>query len=474
MPAGFQLRYLAFVVGCLACAQERRADEPQADAAVAMTPRDAGAAPQAGGASVAARYMPPSDAPLPAPSCGGPLPPGETRASVKGVIGRVAVDEHGNVYAPSATAARELALTALDACGKQLWQRVVAPKVPESLLAARLPGRDEVVLDSLGGSGATQGLWRFDRKGEALESWSMQGTPHEWVASTDAGLLLRTYDQHGFLTLLGADGMERRWQQETVARQQTIPTGEEECAAFGTRLACQSVAFDSATLRSLWATDALELIDGTTRHSVNPASDGERLYSLVYGVSTYFIRATRVDTGEQVWARDLGPSPSGQFGLATGGPIIGEDGAIYVYIAYSKQPVTRPVGHVDEVVEPGEDLGWLIAFEATGEERFRDAAPHGGFADYDEHATHLAGDDGAIYFATAKGVFAVDARDGSARWQRMDLGRIDNPRLTLSPDGDLLVQTASDELIYLATDAHGAADSPWPLPGGDRRNLNAR
>jgi hypothetical protein len=52
--------------------------------------------------------------------------------------------------------------------------------------------------------------------------------------------------------------------------------------------------------------------------------------------------------------------------------------------------------------------------------------------------------------------------------------RCSNPRLTLSPNGDLLVQTASDELIYLATDARGAADSPWPLPGGDRRNLNAR
>ena len=74
----------------------------------------------------------------------------------------------------------------------------------------------------------------------------------------------------------------------------------------------------------------------------------------------------------------------------------------------------------------------------------------------------------------SSGVFALDANTGEVRWQRTDLGRIRTPRLSMSPNGDLLVQVQGDRLYYLATGAHGLAVSPWPAPGGDRRNLNSR
>jgi outer membrane protein assembly factor BamB len=419
-------------------------------------------------------YVPQRDTPAPRPGCGADLTPSQTRAVAPGVVGRVAIDEAGNVYAPSATSAGELALLALDPCGQPIWQRVVASKVPETPVAARLPGVDEVMLESLDASGTSQGLWRFDRSGKPLAPLTPRGSLFGWVASTQAGLLVRTYEDQSYLTLLSRDGTERRRAQMTVARGQTIPTGEEECAAFGTRLGCYSEAFDTPTLDVVWSTNELDLIDGTTRHVVNPASDGERLYSLAYGVSNYRFVATSLQTGARLWSRELGPSPSGQSGLVTGGPVIGENGLVYVYIAYSKLPVTRITGDIDEVVEPGKDFGWLIAFDDQGNERWRHEAPHPSFAEYREHATHLAGDDGLIYLAISSGVFALDANTGEVRWQRTDLGRIRTPRLSMSPNGDLLVQVVGEGLYYLATGAHGLAVSPWPAPGGDRRNLNSR
>jgi outer membrane protein assembly factor BamB len=399
--------------------------------------------------------------------------PSQTRAVVPGVVGRVAIDEAGNVYTPAATSTGELALMALDPCGTPIWQRVVAPRVPETPVAARLPGNDEVMLESLDASGASQGLWRFDRGGKPLAPLTTRGSLYGFVASTQAGLLVRTYEGQSFLTLLSRDGTERHRGAITVARDQTIPTGEDECAAFGTRLGCYSATFDIPTLDVVWNTSALDLIDGTTRHVVSPASDGERLYSLVFGVSNYTFVASSLQTGARLWSRELGPSPDGQSGLVTGGPIIGENGLIYVYIAYSKLPVTRVVGDIDEVVTPGKDLGWLIAFDDQGNERWRHDAPQS-VTEYREHATHLAGDDGLIYLGISSGVFALDANTAEVRWQRTDLGRIRTPRLAMSPNGDLLVQVEDNRLYYLATGAHGLAVSPWPAPGGDRRALNSR
>ena len=407
-------------------------------------------------------HVPQRDAPVPRPSCGAELTPSQTRAIAPGVIGRVAVDEAGNVYAPAANSAGELALVALDPCGQPIWQRVVAPKVPQTPVAARLPGVDEVVLESLTASGA---LFRFDRSGNPLAPLTPRGSLTGWVADTQAGLLLRTYEGESFLTLVAPGGTERRRGALTVARDQTIPIDDDECAAFGTRLGCYSAAFDTATLEVLWSTSALDLIDGTTRHVVSPASDGERLYSVAFGVSNYTFVATSVRTGARLWSRELGPSPDGQNGLVAGGPVIGENGLIYVYIAYSKLPVTRVVGDVREVVEPGKDFGWLIAFDDQGNERWRHEAPNASFSEYREHATHLAGDDGLIYLGISSGVFALDANTAEVRWQRTDLGRIRTPRLSMSPNGDLFVQAEGDRLYYLVTAAHGLAVSPWPAPG---------
>ncbi|HMI93694.1 MAG TPA: hypothetical protein VK509_20110, partial [Polyangiales bacterium] len=86
-------------------------------------------------------------------------------------------------------------------------------------------------------------------------------------------------------------------------------------------LGCRSATFDAANGNALWKAGALELIDGTTRHVVSLANDGERLYQLVHGISSYRFEASSLQTGERLWSRELGPSQGGQDG---------SDGAIYL------------------------------------------------------------------------------------------------------------------------------------------------
>ena len=375
------------------------------------------------------------------------------------------------------TASDELSLGALDPCGQLLWQRPVASEIPERELVARLVSDNEVVLDALRNYGDAQQLWHFDLSGEPLSQQVTDPGAGGWIAGTRDGLFINTYEQpNRYVTRIAPDGSEARIEPVEVARRQRIPASEEECAAFGSVLGCYSASYDTGSLEALWTTSSLELPDGTTRHLVNPASDGDTLYTIVYGVSSYHAVARSMRSGEMRWRHALGPSPSGQNGLRTGGPVIGEGGLVHFYIAYMKLAETRLIGDVLEEVTPAVRYGWVISYDNSGAERWRlDVAEENSWSVYDEHAMLVAGRGDILYFGGQRVVMALDGQTGATLWRRDDLGLSFTPRVALSPNGDLLVQTRDERLHLLATEsAGGAADSPWPAPGGDRRNLNAR
>lgn len=414
-------------------------------------------------------HVPPAlDPPLPAPNCGGQLAPGQTRAIVGGIIGRVAIDAEGNVYTPFASESGELGLEALDPCGELLWQNIVASSLPMHPTAARLIAENEVILEALSDFDPPGGIWRFERTGEPLPPLPLEGRYYSWIGADGTAIYLDGY-------LDGHTVLSRVTPSDEVTRPTEIAADEEECAVFGARIGCYLGTFRTDTLEAVWSKASIPIIDGTMRHAVNPALTDDRLYGLVYGVSTYRVVAQSLNTGESVWSDDLDPSPSGQSGLVTGGAVVGENGWVYFYVAHRKDAVLGPItGDFQPTIQNEENYGWLIAYDDKGNERWRLDAPSM-TEQYREHATHLAGRGGVIYLATTVEVWALDGTTGEVLWTRSDLSQVWTPRIALSPNGDLLVQSNPNQLMYLATgNAGGTADSMWPAPGGDRRNRNAR
>ena len=163
--------------------------------------------------------------------------------------------------------------------------------------------------------------------------------------------------------------------------------------------------------------------------------------------------------GSETISYSLGPSPSGQDGLQIGGPVLGANGWVYVYIDF--------LGRDDP-------QGQLAAFNRDGELKWLYAASTDSTS-FDGHATHVVGRNEVVYLAIGSAVHAVDAITGYEIWRQPMLARFVEPGVTLSPNGDLLARTQSNVLMLIATlSSGGAADSPWPAPGGDRRNINTR
>lgn len=443
-----------------------RASEPAASADDDSDP----AGPHAQEPPPTHRVAPP-DAPLPPPDCGGALAPGETRVEIPDVIGRAAIGADGALYLPRRSADGELMLSVLDACGEVTWERVVSDVLPDRPVLARLPNDNEVVLDALRDPRRSRTFHRFDRQGELLSGLTEEVLAQypEWLTGGEGRQIARAWAEDTGAFIIDLSEADPRGGAPVDAR-----FYEEECAGFGERLLCYEAAFDLNTLEALWTRAPAELLDGTTRHVNAPASDGERLYAIVYGVSNYRLVAKHGETGERLWSHELGPSPSGQYGLVTGGPVIGPDGTLYVYIAYSKRPVIAELaGDIVGEIEPPEHHGFLIAYDRDGVERWRLSAPSGRASEFWEHGSHVLGRDGLLYLAVASGVYAVDSQTGEVRFRREDLS-VGAPRIALSPNGDLLVQLTGDRLALLATGSSGTAGSPWPAPYGDRRNLNWR
>nr|MBK7069327.1 hypothetical protein [Deltaproteobacteria bacterium] len=55
-----------------------------------------------------------------------------------------------------------------------------------------------------------------------------------------------------------------------------------------------------------------EILDGTLRHALPPAIDGDRIYVAFFGLSSYVLLARGLRTGRVIWRLDLARSSRGR------------------------------------------------------------------------------------------------------------------------------------------------------------------
>lgn len=399
------------------------------------------------------------DAGPPVMPCGDAVPAGSIRWRVEDVVVGAAFGPRGHVYATVRAADGAIDLASFDRCtGALRWRRPAMP-APERPGLVRSPrvrftSADEVLVVSSNGYIRSYGLWRFDLEGAPLPEYALPQPMVDFYAiPADHGPVVRTYgDEVGYTHALDLAGaVEATWPESI--------TPAEECVASGDRMHCYAGSYrlpSGEVLRE--SPGSAELVDGTFRHVVPPAVHGDRLYAIVYGVSTYWFDAVDVTDGSRVFRVSLMRTSRGQTDLRLGRPVVGPDGVVYVYAN----------GHR----EAERYTGALVAFDRDGAERWRfvaDATEQEFFF----HATHAIGDAGVVYLAIGDGVYAVDARDGRERWALHPGAAFNRPQVAIGPTGDLAVHTDTDELLIIATESSGLADSPWPAPAGDRRNANA-
>lgn len=397
----------------------------------------------------------PEDIPLQPPRCGRDTPVGSVRFAVAGVTGHAAIDADGTIYAPYETADRGRGVVALDACGHERWRTsAVRPSPGGRVLGGevRLSTDGDVLLTNMYGDTAARGLWRFGRDGAARPPYPSVDAVVRFVGLPPGrGPVLVT---QGAMTTVG------RLAGFDLAGRQTLDAPDwsnvHECAVSGTTVGCLDTALDLVTGRRLWS-EPYEILDGTLRHALPPAIDGDRIYVAFFGLSSYVLAARELRTGRTIWRVNLARSSQGQVDLLMGAPVIGTDGTVYVYLN-----IRRGGGARGELVAVRRDgsRAWGFGADATRTE-------------YQRFATHAVGRAGVIYLAVGRGLYAV-GEDGRQRWTLAIPEGANASAPVLSPDGDLALHTDDDRLLVVATESAGAAPSAWPLTGGDARNGNAR
>ena len=436
-------RHLFLACMASACGARTGLDEPRdvADAG----PADASDRQDAG----------PEDVPLAPPPCGRDTPVGSVRFAVAGVTGHVAIDADGTIYAPYETADRGRGVLALDPCGRERWRApAVRPTGRGRVLGGevRLSTGGDVLLTNLYGDTAARGVWRFGRDGEARPPYPAVDAVVRFVGLPPGrGPVLVTQAPRTTVgRLAGFD----------LAGRQTLDAPDwsnvNECAVSGTVVGCLDTALDLAAGRRLWS-EPYEILDGTLRHALPPAIDGDRIYVAFFGLSSYVLLARGLRTGRVIWRLDLARSSRGQVELLMGAPVIGADGTVYVYVN-----VHRGAGARGELVAVRRDGSRAWGFAATATR-----------TDYQRYATHAVGRAGLIYLAVGRALYAV-GEDGRQRWTLAIPEGANASAPVLSPNGDLALHTDDDRLLVVATESAGAAPSAWPLTGGDARNGNAR
>ncbi len=414
-------------------------------AADAGTPRDA--------------WMPAPDAgPVIPPDCGETVAIGEIRARASEIDARPAVDDDRNLYTARRVGDAWVAVS-LDPCLRERWTAPIA-------LEGRAPRRMHVAVDDRGDvwvvADNTLEQWRFSSTGDALAALPpMDRRRDTWVGLEDgAGPLYSVFRSTDEKWLVRAD-------RSGAVDELRLPVPSsfvwaDECAVFAGAATCFSIAFDRAPLGVRWQVAAPTLIDGTLRHVTPPATDGTRMWAVMYGISTYDLVAIELATGARTVRVPLMRTSAGQSELLLGPAVVAEDGTVIVY------------RHGSGV------SGALSAHRADGSERWVFAAARArrsgsaGGAIFDHDATHLVGRGGLVYLAMGDTVAAVRIEDGSSAWRLDGLPDVNEPAINLSPNGDLYVLDAERTLYAIATGSAGLAASPWPIPGGDHRLAHAR
>ena len=400
----------------------------------------------------------PADAgPLVPPACGESIPAGQLRGSVGEIHSGTAIDAEGNLYVARRVGDDWFAVS-LDPCLRERWSTPVP-------LLSRSPRRMHV------GStiAARCGWWPTTRStsGTSLRAASPSPRCPRWVPRATRGWasptarvpstsVFRSSDDKSLIRLVGD-----RWDETPLAAPSSF-VYEDECALVGTQPTCFSVAFEHRPLRMRWMVDEPRLLDGTFRHVIPPGSDGARLWTIAFGISTYELIGVDLETGARTVRVPLMRTTRGQSELLLGPPVVTEDANIVVYRHGSGVP------------------GALVAFERDGTELWRYPAARtrrstsadGAIFDYE--GTHLVGRGGLVYLAVGDSVHAVRAESGELVWRLDGFDDLNESAINLSVRGDLYVLDASGSLHAIATSSAGLAPTPWPVAGGNARHAYAR
>jgi len=140
-----------------------------------------------------------------------------------------------------------------------------------------------------------------------------------------------------------------------------------------------------------------------------------------------------------------------------GAPIVGPNGAVYVYVNVRRETGSPGLLHV---IRPDGSSAWTYAMGASRQ-------------DFTHTATHLLGRAGRVYIAVGDALTSIDTASRGSWYTRLTTSA-NAPELALSDNGDLTVHTDDDRLMVFATESAGVAPSRWPAPGGGARNANAR
>lgn len=388
------------------------------------------------------------------PDCGARPAAGTLRFRVPGVAGHAAIDADGTIYAPYATPTRGRGVVAIDACGRERWRtHAVEPSRGGAILAGevRLSTAGDVLLTSMLGDVAARGVWRFGTDGRPRPPYPVADTVVRFVG-LPPGL--------GPVVVTQAGTTEGRLEGYDLAGRRLFQwrdwSNVNECAIRGGTVACLDRAFDMDRQRVLW-TQPVEILDGTLRRPLPPAVDGDRIYVAFFGLSSYVLIARDVGTGRVLWRTELARSVRGQVDLLMGGPVVGPGGVVYVYVNVHRSD--GGTGRL-QAIRPDGSLAWAFAAAATR-------------ADYNRYATHVVGDAGVVYLGVGRSVSAVGG-DGRLRWTLPVPEGVNASAPVLSPAGDLAVHTDDDQLLVIATESSGPANTAWPSSNGDSRNGNAR
>jgi outer membrane protein assembly factor BamB len=388
------------------------------------------------------------------PRCGVVVPVGGIRFTAPRILGQVAIASDGTIFAPrrkgsDRNSSREV--VAFDACGNELWARGdLGPPTSGYSLVARLAWNDAVIVTTGPGDFGIEGPFRFTTSGDDFpldvgrSLGAFVGIPRNAgaaIVTPDADNLMRQ------LTVFDVSGA-------VIASYPTF-SNDTSCAIKGRIVGCFDRALDLDARRMLWS-GPTEIIDGTFRHATPSAIAGGRIYTGVYGISTYQFVARELRTGREIFRTTLLKSSRGQFDLLFGAPVIDASGTAFVYL--SAHDGGAPRGRLFAVRRDG-TIEWT--YEATTpRER------------YFEYGTHVAGNGDIVYLAIGTALHAID-RGGRMRW-RTTIPSTSTASPVLSPNGDLALHTDDDQLVVIATESAGVANSEWPALGGDERNANMR
>lgn len=400
---------------------------------------------------------PPLDTmPPPRPDCFEMLDPGVVRGSLEDIDARPAYDAEGNLYAPRLVDDETWTLVSYDPCLAMRW----------SVDIGEFDGRARRIRTTVDDTGHVWLKGRFDVVRATTDGvlapamLEVEGNVWTWIGIPSGGPVYGSTngtDMPKYLYRTRAGGGADRVQLEEVSSY----VWADECLVADRGALCWNVAYDLDDLSLRYYRDPPTLLDGTLRNITQPAFDGERLWTLRFGISTYDVVAISPRTGETLVRAPVARTTAGQSDAIMSPVVIGAAGEIVVY--FTGRRASGPDGQ-------------LRAFSPEdGSELWSYSAPRTGRANVFSVDSSIAiGDANVAYLAVGELVHAVVVSNGTGRWTAGGVGDVNDPDIQISPLGDVAVLNTDNTLNVLATESRAIARSPWPVAGGDPSGTYAR